>query len=383
MTDAAPRCQDPVHESMEWGRSKARRVAWFPTAMLCAWLMMIAGSGTAWCTPEDGESAPAKPAKRAAKGKKFRSTSEGIEAVTPASWRLTVDKAADKSWKRLATFYDPKVKGGPEATLSVRPRRAQNLEALGPMIRADWAKSSKAKISSLVTIPPSANVPIPHVVVEAAYVVQGAAKDGVKPPPISYQINATYYLTNKREFLLYGICRSTLWSRVRPLLEALRKSVKLTQKKRSGPTGEGAYRDDIRGFSCRYPKDYAVVMPRFKNHFVDFEGKTSAQPTLGIYRIPFNGTAEQDADRLEAFYVKEQSGQAKVVTGEVAGSTGYLLEAKANLGGEDKFIMMAITKRGKHCYRLKATMPVASEAAGRSMFRAFLDSFSFRPVPKK
>ena len=356
-----------------------------PRAHVCAVLAAAFSLSMALAAPTDaaprgGEAAPAK---RAARGKKFKNANEGVEAVTPPSWRLTVDKAGSKSWTRLATFYDPKIKAGPEATLSVRPRRAKNLEAMGPMIRANWAKTSKAKISSLVTVPPSATVSIPHVIVEATYVVKGKPKDGVSPPPVTFQINATYYLTSEREFLLHGICRSTLWSRVRPLLDELRKSIKLTKKERSSPVGEGSYRDDLRGFSCRFPKNYTVVMPRFRNHYVDFQGKSTGDPTLGVYLVPFKGTAEQDADRLEAFYVKEQAGEAMVTTAEVAGSTGYVLEAKVNLGGEDKFIIMAITKRGDTCYRLKATMPASKEVLGRSTFRAFLDSFSFRPLPKK
>ncbi len=342
-------------------------------ASLLALALCAAPAGAA---PED------PPAKKGPKGSAYTNARMGIAARSPAGWQMVADKgAAPSTWTRLVTFNDRVTDG--QAVLSARPRSAPGLDALLGTVRADWDKNPKLRVSSMRKIegaPGQAGT----VVVDATFVRTPKKKPG-KPgspppppqPPVTYRVQATYYLASGYEFLLYATGQQTHWSRLRGPLSQLRSSVKFASKGSTGPTGEGSYRDERRGFACRFPKDYTVVVPQRGNHLVQFESVNGDAPVLGVYGFKWPDSLEKDAERLVAWYEDDKAGEATTRTTEVGGNEAILVTARAEVGGVDKVFLLALFKREDRLFRVRAAMPAATEAGGTRIFRKFLNSFKF------
>lgn len=325
--------------------------------------------------------APEDPPKKRPGGSAYTNKQMGVAARGPAGWRMIADKAgAPSKWSRLVTFNDSMTDA--QAVFSARPRTAGGLEDLLGMVRKDWDKTAdRLRVSSMRKIDGAGSGALGTVVVDATFVRTRKAKTkpGSPPPPpqppVTYRVQATYYLASGYEFLLYAQGQQTHWSRLRGPLSELRSSMKFVGGSESGPRGEGSYRDERRGFACRYPKDYTVVVPQRGNHFVQFEGLSGTAPVLGVYGFRWSESVVKDAERLIAFYEDTHSGEATMRTTEVGGNEAMFVTANANVGGVDRVILFAIFKRGDELFRVRASMPKDAEAGGARVFRKFVNGF--------
>ncbi|MDJ0522428.1 MAG: hypothetical protein QNJ90_10200 [Planctomycetota bacterium] len=326
----------------------------------------------------------AKSDPKKAGGSTYRNAKLGVRARGPAGWKMVADRkgVAPTRWQRLVTFNDGATDA--QATLSFRPRSATTLDDLLAMVRKDWDKSAdRLRVSSMRKIEASALNRIGQVVVDGSFTRKAKpakAKKGVPAPPSAgtpMRVQAIYYLGPGHTYLLYAQAQQTHWSRLRSRLERLRQSVQFDKAVEKGPTGEGSYRNDATGFACRFPKNYTVVTPQRENHLVQFEGVGAEDAVLSVYGFKWEQSAEKDAERLVAHYEEDKGGTASARTMEVAGQEGFLVTAKAMLGGVDRVVMIAVVKRGSDCFRLRASMPATAEAKGTAVFRAFVAGFKF------
>lgn len=362
-------------------RSIHRLPALAAASFLAALLVGLGAARSLEAGPGDTKSA-SKP------GSAYRNERLGLTADVPEGWRMVVDKGgAPSSWKRLVTFNDRATDA--QAVLSVRPRSAANLDQLMATTQKAWDKSRGVlRVDSMRKIEPSALQQVGRILVDASFTREAPAKpakDGVAPPPVppvTYRVQATYLLGPENEYLLYATGQKTHWSRLRTPLKRLAASIRFTAEEKPGVKGEGSYRSDAHGFSCMFPKDYTVVQPQRSNHVALFEGKTKEEPLLSVYAIPWEETALKDAERLVTHYEEDKGGTASFKTHEVGGQEGVLVTARAVLSGEERTIQLVIVKRGKTCFRLRASMPQRSEAKGMPLFDAFVSSFRLHAAPK-
>ena len=355
-----------------------RRLPW--TALAAVGLSVLLAVPV---SAEDGKDAKKSPAG----GHSYHNQALGITTQVPSGWSVIADKgAAPTSWKRLATFHDKETDA--QAVLSARPRRAATLDDLVAMVRADWQKTQeKLPMSAMRKVEASALNPVARVVVDGSYLrkLQPKKTDaGVAGPPqsVTYHVQATYYLGPGYTFLLYASAQQTHWSRLHTHLDRMRDSVRFDQKPDTGPVGEGAYRNDLVGFSCKYPKDYTVVVPQRQNHLVQFESVSKADAVLGVYAFDYTQGASADAERLAAYYEGDKGGTSQVSRSEVSGQEAQLVTAKAMLGGVDSIVLISVLKRGGTIFRLRAEFPASAEAKGRATFDKFVKSFHLGNAPK-
>lgn len=327
---------------------------------------------------EPDDSKPAAP-----KGPKFRSPDIGMRVTGPTGWKMAADKPKSQEWTRLVTFYDATTKS--DAVISRRPRASSNVQSLYARVKAEWAKTPELQVSTMRPVERTALIPVGSVQVEATVVQKLKSKDPNAPPPapVTWRISATYYLAPKAEVLLYVKSRATTWSRVRTAVRTLRQSVKFDGAAANrGPQGEGAYRNDRYGFTCKYPKGYSVATPARAAHVVQFEGTSVEHPVLGIYRIKWDAGVDKDVERMMTYYIDELAGEAETRSVQIGSRQGTLITARANIGGRDQTILVAILKRGDEIWRVKGAMPRASEGPGQAVFTAFLDSFRLGAKPR-
>lgn len=335
--------------------------------------------------PEPARAAP----EEAAPAGRFRNEALGVSAKVPEGWKLSAEAGTPTVWKRLATFWDPVT--GSEAVLSARSRSAASVEDLEGAVRRDWAQNPRLQVTAMRRVPsaPPAR-PVPLVIVDATFTVKSEPKEGdpaprIPPPPVTYRVNATYFLGPGYEYMLYATAQSTHWSRITARIDALRESFAFegAEAQASGPVGEGAYRNNEVLFSCRYPSNYGVIVPARSSHVVQFEGIGADDPDLGVYHLAFEGDAADDAARLVDHY-QAGGGEARISTIEVFGKQARLVTAQAAVGGKDQTILIAIVKRGSgELFRLRAAMPKGSDAKGRRVFEAFVASFQMGvPAPR-
>jgi hypothetical protein len=341
-------------------RTRPSPVPWTALAVLAVALPVLAGP--------DAPSAGGPPV--------YRNDGLGVQVTGPAGWKMATAKTTPTQWSPLVTFYDPGT--DTEATLHVRPRRSATVKDLTAELQKEWSADRTITVVGSRAVEPTARNAAAGVVFEATQTkpaTRPEAKPGAPAPapaaPTTWYVMATYWLGPGYEFLLYAQSRSTLWSRMRPFLEGVRDSFQLAAAAR-GPEGEGAYQDEARGFSCRFPKGYTVRVPARKNHVVEFAGVSADQPVLGVYHFASASTVEQDAQSLVAYYTEEQNGEATAAPHQVAASPGMLVTARANVGGKDQTFFVAIAKRGGEFFRLRAAVPRAAEAEGKRVFDAFL-----------
>ncbi len=327
-----------------------------------ALLVTVASHATA-------EDPPAK------KGPRFKSEEFGLRAAGPGGWKMSADKPKGASWERLCTFWDPD--SSAEAVLSRRPRKARNVRALHGMVMKEWAANKALTVTSMRPVEATELNRQAYVVVDATYVVKPKAKspNDPPPPPQTWRVSATYLLSSGSEVLLYVKSQATHWSRVRGSIDRLRRSVAFLAPTTAGPKGEGSYRNDRLGFSCRYPKDYTVVQPARKNHVVQFEGATGAAPVLGVYRFEWDASVEKDVERMLNYYREERGGEAESGTIEVSGKQAKLITARAAIGAGEQVFFLAILKRGGEFFRLKASSSPEQAGECEAAFKAFADTF--------
>lgn len=348
--------------------------------------LVLAGVALAACLlPGPALAGPDDPPEKAPKGSSYNNPGMGIAARAPAGWRMVADKVgAPSTWTRLVTFNDANTDA--QAVLSARPRTHGNLDDLLGSQRKAWEKSAgELRVSSMRKIE-STTPGVPGTVVVDATFVRKPSKPEVKPgsppppprPPVTYRVQATYYLGAGYEYLLYAKGQQTHWSRLRGPLSQLRSSLTFAAGSGAdGPRGEGSYRDEKRGFTCRFPKDYTVVVPQRGNHLVQFEAVGGDSPVLGVYGFKWSQTLVKDAERLVAFYEDNHAGEATMRTTEVSGHEAMMVTARASIGGADRVILFALFKRDDDLFRVRAVMPKSAEAEGTRVFRAFLNSFKF------
>ncbi len=356
------------------------RILPLPIALIAVFLLSVGlSTGHLAAEPEDGKKKKAAPS-----GPTFQSKRLGIRASGPAGWTMVADKAgAVSNWQRLATFNDPKTDG--QVVLYSRPRSSRGLDNLMAGVRKEWSKTaSRLRMDGMRKIDASAVNPIGRVIVDGSFARKGKqakkGKDGVPPPPAPstpMKVQATYYLGDGHEFLLYAQSRQTHWSRLRKGLAKMRDELALTQKSATSAKGEGSYRHEGADFTCRFPKGYTVIQPQRANHLVKFVGLSGDDPAFSIYAFPYEQSAAADADRLVTFYESDKGGEASTTGLEVSGTEGVRVKAKAMLDGVDRTIFIAVFKRNTKCYRVRCVVPSEEEAKGDAAFRTFLDAFKF------
>lgn len=342
-----------------------------PLVVLAAWALLAGASGVgALAAPDE-----------AAQEGEYRNDSMGVSARVPAGWKFSAESGSPTVWKRLATFWDPVTSS--EVVFSARTRASATVEDMEGSVRKDWAQNPRLQVTAMRRVPAAPPTrPVPMVIVDAAFTVKHEPKAGeaapkVPPPPVTYRVNATYFLAPGFEYMLYATAQSTHWSRITARVDALRESVTFqgAPADAAGPVGEGAYRNNEVLFACRYPSNYSVTAPARSSHIVQFEGVGADDPELGVYHMAFEPEAAEDAARLVDHYVSN-GGEASISTIEVFGKQARLVTAQAAVGGRDRTIMIAVLKRGSsELFRLRASMPKGTEAKGRRVFEAFVASF--------
>jgi len=327
-------------------------------------------------------------AKKAGGGATYRNARLGVRARGPKGWKMVADRAsAPTRWQRLVTYNDTPTDA--QATLSARPRVAATLDDLAQAVRKDWAKSAgRLTMTALQKVEANALNKNARVIVDGSFTRKpraGKAKKGVPAPPSAptlYKVKATYYLGPGYTYLLYAQGQGTHWSRLRAPLKRLASSIAFDKATETGPAGEGSYRNDAAGFSCRFPRGYTVVTPQRENHLVQFQGVGEADPVLSVYGFKFEPSADKDAERLVAYYEEDKGGTASARSMEVSGMAGMRVSAKAMIGGVERVVLIAVVKRGEDCFRLRASVPASAETKGASAFRAFVAGFQFAGRPR-
>ncbi len=346
-----------------------------PTWLLLAGLFL--GVAAAMAGAED-EKPPAKP-----QGAVYKNAETGLTAHGPFGWKMAKDKPRSVEWTRLVTWFDPKTNS--DAVISRRPRTARSINELLGRVQKDWRETPELTVTSMRAVQRTAVNPIASVIVDATTVVKRKPKRPEDPPvpPVTYRISATYYLAPKAELLLYVKAQATHWSRVRGAVRDLRTSVKFDgAAANKGPKGEGAYRHDRFGFTCKYPSGYAVVAPARPAHIVQFEGLSVEAPVIGVFRIKWDAGIDKDVDRMVTYYKEELAGDATTRAIQVGSRAGTLITAHANVGGRDQTFYVVILKRGGEIWRLKASVPQAQEGPGMQVFKTFLNSFRLGAAPR-
>lgn len=350
-------------------------------AALCVAAVLILAAGpyprSAQAEDEKGE------AKAGPTGPTYRNKGLGVRTSGPAGWQMVADKTgAVSAWKRLATWNHKPTAA--QVVLYSRPRASTTLDSLMGEVRTEWNKStSRLRLDAMRKIDKSALNPIGKVIVDGSFTRKKQAKptkDGVPAPPaerIPMKVQATYYLGEGHEFLMYVTTRASHWTRLRKDLRAMRDGLAFDQDVTAGPTGEGAFRDEELQFACRFPKGHTVVRPARRHHVVKFAGLAATDPVLSVYAFPYEGAAGDDAARLVTYYREDKAGEAERKRTEVSGTEGAEVIASAMIDGTEQKIFIAVVKRGETCFRLRCVVPLADAAKGEVAYRAFLQSFRF------
>jgi hypothetical protein len=233
-------------------------------------------------------------------------------------------------------------------------------------------------------VTPTALRPVGMVQVEATQIRQPAKAAPGAPPtpaagaaatPVLWHLLVTYVMAQRYEVLVYATGPAAAWPRARGGVQALIDSITLSAPPR-GAEGEGAYRNDERGFSVRYPKGSTVVVPQRRDHVISFVPTGADQPVLDVYLIEWKESAGQDAERLVKHFTESRGGEATSGPGDVAGQPGFVVTAQVVEAGRESTVKIALLKRGDELFRLRASYPRTAEAAGAAAFEEFRKSFT-------
>jgi hypothetical protein len=295
---------------------------------------------------------------------------------------MVADKADVPSWIRLTSFSDPQT--GAVAVLSARRASAITIAKLRAEVTKAYADDASFKVSSITDLTPSGRRPWPALLVDAVQTrpadppKAGTPPPAAPPPPVAWRVHAAYYLGGSNEYLLYVTAKFTLWTRIQGLVDKLVQDVTLkAQEAASAPRGEGAYRDDRAGFSCRFPAQYGVRLPDREQALVEF-APAGDGPVLGVFRHDSeSGELDAEAKALVDYYTgPEVGGEATSGSAEVGGRRAASVRATARMGGRDQVFFVAVVLRGKDAFRLRVAADVTQETAAKATFDAFAKSFA-------
>jgi hypothetical protein len=350
-----------------------RRVAWFAAGAL---VTTLSASSVARAEPPPPAPAPAGPA-----GPAYKNADLGIAMEGPAGWGMVSDKADVPTWVRLTSFSDPQT--GAIAVLNARPAKALTLVKLRAEVTKAYADDASFKVHAVTDLPPSGKRPWPGLLLDAVHTrpadppKPGTPPPPTPPPPVSWRVHAAYFLGGPNEYLLYVQGRSSLWAKIQPFVDHMIQGVTLkAQGPANAPKGEGSYRDDRAGFSCRFPAQYGIRIPDREQALVEF-APAGDGPVLGVFRYDSDGDLDHEAKALVDYYTgSEVGGEATSGTTDVGGRSAAFVKATARIGGRDQVFFVAVVQRGKDTFRLRVAADVTQETAAKATFDAFAKSFA-------
>ncbi len=347
-----------------------------PTILLAiaALLGVVAGRSFAEDPPAGPRPAappPGAPAPAAGPAPVYRNGLLGLTVTGPQGWKLTSGGEAS-TWTKLATFDEPGTQV--QVTVSQRRRSAVSLEALEAQVRKDWESDKGFSVTGVRRVDGTALKPLSYVQVEANQLRKptGAA-GGAAPQP--WQLSVTYLLAPGAEVLIHAQGPAVAWAKARAQVQALVDSVGLAAAPR-GPEGEGAYRNDARGFSLRYPRGSTVVVPQRPDHVASFVPVAGDQAQIDVYLLVWKEDLARDAERLVKHYQEARGGTATSAVYEVAGQPAMRVTAQVTEQGRESVIAFALVKRGEELFRIRVSMPKAAEQAGMAAFEEVVRSFA-------
>jgi hypothetical protein len=276
---------------------------------------------------------------------------------------------------RLCVLQDPAT--GAETVVSVRKARSGTLVAMAEELRRLFAKDKSFSISGTSDLAATPARPFGGVRVDGTQSIpQPPPEAGPPRPPLVVRFRWTQFLGNGREWLLYTTVRATVWSRVADAVSALENGFVLRPDVASAK-GEGLYRDEEAGFSCRFPSGYGVRVPGRTGLVAEF-APSGDGPVLSVHRDESQRPLEGEADALVAHYTgDEMQGEAEKSLSDLAGRSAYVVRAKARIDGRDQVVFVAVLKRGDDTtFRLQASADATTEEASRKAFDAFVKSFA-------
>jgi hypothetical protein len=303
----------------------------------------------------------------------------GVAITGPAGWTITPDKEAGHGWQRLCVLAD--AASGAESVVSVRKARSGTLPEMREATRRLFAEDRTFSVTSTTDVPPRPSRPFPGILVDGTQTVPGTptpAKDPSAPPvpaaPVVQRFRYLQLLGHGREWLVYTTVRATVWSKVADAVVALENALAV---KVESARGEGAFRDEEAGFSCRYPAGYGVRVPDRTQHVVEF-APSGEGPVLGVYRYESADDLDAEAAALVAYYTGDEvGGEAEKKAIELAGRSAYVVRAKGTVDGRLQLFLVAVLKRGSDTtFRLRVAADVEAETAAQAAFDAFLKSFA-------
>ena len=340
----------------------------------------------AWGAPEDPP-APTGPAQ--APGASYANPELGLTMEGPSGWKLGSFKGAPPAWQVIARFDDPT--NGGSAVVSARRAAAVTLPKLRAEVTAHYGADKTFAVMGITDLPPNGRRRLPGLLVDAtqqqpdkAAPAAPAAPGAAAPPTptVTWRVQDAWFLGGENEFLVHTQVRATLFSRFQPqLLKMLDGIAVKVSGAALSPKGEGSYRDDTAGFSCRYPSGYGVRLPDRTLHLVEFSSGAAA-PVIGVYRYPSEVDLDGEAKTLVDYYTGgEVGGEATSAPLEVAGRTGVLVSAKGRMGGRDQVFFVAVVKRDAEAFRLRVAADVTQDLAARAVFDTFVKSFVLSNAP--
>jgi hypothetical protein len=336
----------------------------------------LAASTLARAEPPAPAPAPAAPA-----GPAYKNADLGISVDGPSGWQMVADKADVPAWVRLTSFSDPQT--GAIAVLSARRAKAVSLSKLRAEVTKTYADDASFKVAAVTDLAPGGRRPWPGLLVDAMQTRPadpprpGTPPPPTPPPPVAWRVHAAYFLGGPNEYLLYVQGRATLWARIQPLVDRMIQDLTLkAQGPANAPRGEGSYRDDPAGFSCRFPAGYGVRIPDREQALVEF-APAGEGPVLGVFRYDSDGDLDHEAKALVDYYTgADVGGEAAASTVEVGGRRAAYVRATARIGDRDQVFFVAVVQRGKDTFRLRVAADATDENAGKAAFDAFAKSFA-------
>lgn len=346
---------------------------------------VLASAPVVTAAPEDPP-APAAPAAQLPPGASYASPELGLALEGISGWKLGTFKGAPPAWQVIARFDDPT--NGGSTVVSARRAAAVSLPKLRAEMTAQYGADKTFSVMSITDLPPNGRRRLPGLLVDgtqqrpdtAAPAAGGVAP--ASPPTVTWRVQDAYFLGGENEFLVHTQVRATLYSRLQPQILKMLDSIAVKVAGAAlSPKGEGTYRDDTVGFSCRYPSGYGVRLPDRTLHLVEFSSG-AATPVIGVYRYPSEVDLDGEAKTLVDYYTGgEVGGEATSAAFEVAGRPGVLVTAKGRMGGRDQAFFVAVVKRDTEAFRLRVAADVTQETAARAVFDTFVKGFVLSNAP--
>ncbi len=359
-------------------------------ALRLRWCVVAAVAVVSWraagAAPEDPP-APAGPAQPA--GAAYANPELGLTLEGPAGWKLGTFKGAPPAWQVIARFDDPT--NGGSTVVSARRAAAISLPKLRAEVTERYGADKTFAVMGITDLPPNGRRRLPGLLVDAtqqqpdkaAPAAPAAPGAPAAPAPtVTWRIQDAWFLGGENEFLVHTQVRATLYSRLQPQLLRMLDGIAVKVNGAAlSPKGEGTYRDDTAGFSCRYPSGYGVRLPDRTLHLVEFSSGAAA-PVIGVYRYPSEVDLDGEAKTLVDYYTGgEVGGEATSGPLEVAGRTGVLVTAKGRMAGRDQVFFVAVIKRDTEAFRLRVAADVTQDVAARAVFDTFVKSFVLSNAP--